>query len=192
MMPNFEAIIDDILAKEKGFVDNPADHGGPTNYGITIASARVSGYTGQMQDLPLALAREIYRKRYIAEPQFDRIAESDPKVGFELIDTGVNMGPAVAATMFQRWLNGFNAGGSHYADVFPDGRIGPVTIAAFKAYCRWRGAPGSVVMRCALNCTQGVRYLEITERDISQRNFLYGWMLNRVVESTSPAIIPAP
>lgn len=179
---NYEIIIDDILEKEKGFVDKASDRGGPTNYGITIATARANGYSGKMEELPLALARNIYRKRYIAEPQFDKIADADPKVGFELIDTGVNMGPAIAATMFQRWLNGFNYDGSHYADVFPDGRIGPVTTEAFRAFLRWRGAEGSVVMFSALNCLQGTRYLEITERDIVQRHNLYGWMKNRVVQ----------
>lgn len=28
---NFDRIIDGILAKEKGYVDHPADRGGPTN-----------------------------------------------------------------------------------------------------------------------------------------------------------------
>lgn len=181
-MPNYESIVDDILAKEKGFVDHPADRGGPTNYGITWATAKANGYTGEMRDLPIALARDIYRKRYIIEPQFDRVADAHGQVGRELIDTGVNMGPAVAATMFQRWLNGFNSDGSHYSDVFPDGRLGPITIAAFKAFLKWRGNDAGVVMTCALNCTQGTRYLELTERDIAQRGFLWGWMKNRVAQ----------
>jgi hypothetical protein len=35
--------------------------------------ARRNGYRGPMQELPLALARDIYRKRYIVEPAFDKV-----------------------------------------------------------------------------------------------------------------------
>lgn len=179
---NFERTLDAILAKERGYVDHPSDRGGPTNYGITQRVARANGYDGPMQDLPLSLAREIYRKRYIVEPCFDKVALIDELVAAELIDTGVNCGPSRPAEMFQRWLNGFNLRGSRYADVFVDGRIGEVTLDAFRAYRRWRGAEGARVMVAALNCTQGVRYLEIAENNDTQEDFLYGWVRSRVLE----------
>lgn len=178
---NCEAIIDDILARERGYVDNPADRGGPTNYGVTQAVARANGYAGDMKDLPLSIARAIYRNRYIVEPQFDKIAAISESVANELIDIGVNMGPTVAATFLQRWLNGLNARGSRYADAFVDGRIGPATIAAFAAYARWRGAAGERVMVFALACTRGARYLEIAEHNATQEDFLYGWINSRIV-----------
>lgn len=177
---NFEPIIDAILVAEKGFVDNPADRGGPTNHGITEAVARKNGYDGPMQDLPVSLAREIYRRRYIAEPKFDLVALIDADIGAELIDTGVNMGPAHPAMFLQRWLNAFNDAGSRYADLFVDGRIGQVTLDALRAFLKWRGAEGRMVMLRALNSLQAVRYLEIAERDPSQRTFAYGWVRGRV------------
>lgn len=177
---NFEPIIDEIVAREQGFVDHPDDRGGPTNYGITVAVARANGYQGDMRDLPLILARQIYRRRYIAEPKFDLVAQEHEAVGRELIDTGVNMGPSVAATFLQRWLNGFNDNGSRYADVFIDGRIGEVTLQALHTFLRWRGEEGAQVLLRSLNCVQGERYLEISERDKAQRTFLYGWMRTRV------------
>lgn len=180
---NFEDVIDRILAAEKGYVDHPSDKGGPTNYGITQRVARANGWPGPMQDIPLTLVRSIYRHRYIAEPWFDKVALIDEGVGFELVDTGVNMGPAVPAVMFQRWLNGFNRRGSMYADIFVDGRIGEITLDAFRAYRRWRGAEGSRVMVAALNCTQGNRYLELAESNDSQEDFLYGWIRSRVLQA---------
>jgi lysozyme family protein len=179
---NFEIVIDKILAKEKGYVDHPSDRGGPTNYGITQRVAIANGWTGPMQDLPLALARSIYRTRYIVGPWFDKVALADESVGFELIDTGVNMSPSRAAEFFQRWLNGFNLQGSRYADVFVDGRIGDVTLDAFRAYRRWRGAEGAAVMVAALNCSQGNRYLELAEANQTQEDFLYGWVRTRVLQ----------
>jgi lysozyme family protein len=177
---NYESIIDEILAKEEGYVDHPSDRGGPTNFGITEAVARKNGYEGDMKDMPVAFAREVYRKRYIAEPRFDKVAEISPKVGYELIDTGVNMGPAKAAEFFQRALNVLNARGSRYADVFVDGRLGPVTLDAFKALLRWRGKDGEEVMYKALNSLQAVRYIEIAENRESQEDFVFGWLRTRV------------
>ena len=177
---NFEPFIDKVLEAEKGYVDHPADRGGPTCWGITQAVARANGYTGPMQDLPVSLARQIYRGRYIVGPGFDKVAAVSEPIAGELIDTGVNMGPNRPGEFLQRWLNGFNDTGSRYADLFVDGRIGPVTIDALRAFLRWRGGEGERVMVVALNCLQGTRYLDITEGDRSQRAFLYGWMRARV------------
>jgi lysozyme family protein len=180
---NFESVIDGVLKSEGGYVNDPQDAGGETNFGITVAVARKNGYDGPMADMPLSLAREIYRRRYIVEPCFDKVAVVDEKIGFELIDTGVNMGPARAAEFLQRWLNGFNAGGSRYQDVFVDGRIGQVTLDALRAFLRWRGADGALAMLRGLNGVQASRYLEITENNKAQRKYLFGWVLQRVSEA---------
>lgn len=175
-----ESTIDKVLKAEKGYVDDPDDKGGETNHGITVAVARANGYNGSMRDMPVSVARAIYRKRYIVGPGFDKIAILSPLLAEELIDTGVNMGPSRPSEMLQRWLNGFNDRGSKYADLFVDGRIGDVTVDALEAYLAWRGAEGESVMLMALNSTQGVRYLEIAENNESQEKFLYGWMRTRV------------
>lgn len=176
-----DKIINDVIAAEGGYADHPNDKGGPTMYGITIAVARVNGYEGDMRTLPLALAKRIYEKRYIVEPKFDQVLMIHEGIGTELIDTGVNMGPARPAEMLQRWLNGFNAGGSHYSDLFVDGRLGPVTFDALRRFLAWRGQQdGGVVMLRALNGLQATRYLEIAESNKSQRDFLYGWIKGRV------------
>lgn len=179
---NFEAVIDGVIAREKGYVDDPNDRGGPTNYGITVAVARQNGYFGDMRELPVALARNIYRNRYIVEPAFDKVALVDEGVAAELIDTGVNMGPGSAAQFFQRLLNCFNVDGSKYSDVFVDGRVGDVTVSAFRVYMRWRGAEGAAVMCEALNDLQGSRYVDLAEKDHSQRKFFYGWIKERVMK----------
>lgn len=181
-MSNADAIariIDDVLAAEQGYVNNPADRGGETHFGITAAVARANGYHGAMKDMPRAFAEEVYRKRYVEAPGFGQVLAVNAAVARELVDTGVNMGPATAATFLQRWLNAFNFGGRYQA-LFVDGRIGPVTIAALKAFLAWRGKDGETALLRGLNGVQATRYLEITERDPSQRQFIYGWIINRV------------
>ena len=99
----------------------------------------------------------------------------------ELFDTGVNMGPAVAATFLQRALTALNRNGRDYRDLVPDGRVGPRTLAALDSYLQARGRSGgeTVLMR-ALEALQGERYLRLAERRPANEAFLYGWLANRV------------
>lgn len=181
-----EQRIDDVITgvmKTEGwdaYTNDPDDAGKETRWGITIASARAYGYTGPMKDLPEAVARAIYRKRYVDEPRFAEVFAIEPTLGAKLIDTGVNMGTAVAATFLQRWLNGFNDTGSRYGDVHVDGRIGAVTLDALRAFVRWRGPQGITALLRGLNGVQASRYLDITEAKPTQRKYLFGWVLNRV------------
>lgn len=180
-MQRIDQIIDHVIAAEGGYVNDPADAGGETNFGITVAVARANGYTGPMRALPREVAVNIYRQRYITAPGFDRITAVDAEIGAELIDTGVNMGPTQAAMFLQRWLNGLNDTGSRYQALFVDGRLGRVSQEAFAAYLKWRGRDGRTVLLRALNSAQAMRYLEIAEAKSSQKKFLFGWVLGRVV-----------
>lgn len=181
MTPRVDAAIDLVLSREGGYVDYPNDRGGPTMYGITQSVARQNGYFGPMQDLPKALARQIYRQRYVIRPWFDRVLAVSTSIGEELIDTGINLGPAPASVFFQEWLNGFNKQGKAYSDLFVDGRIGTDTMKAFRAYLLARGDEGELVMVAALNSSQGTFYLDLAKRDQSQEDFLYGWIRMRVL-----------
>lgn len=175
-----ERIVAAILEREGGYVDHPSDRGGPTCWGITEAVARANGWTGPMRDLPRALAEDIYRRRYWTAPGFDRIAAVSERIAAELADTGVNMGPSVAAAWLQRWLNGLNRQGRDYPDLAVDGAAGPATVAALRAYLARRGAEGEAVLLRALNCSQGHRYLELAEGRTANEDFLYGWVRERV------------
>ena len=39
-MPNVRQIAQDIVAREGGYVNDPADPGGPTKYGVTLGTLR--------------------------------------------------------------------------------------------------------------------------------------------------------
>lgn len=172
--------IEALIAREGGYVDHPADRGGATMFGITEQVARAFGYHGRMQDMPHALAKSIYLERYWEAPKFNLINEHSASVAEELLDTGVNMGPAVAARFLQRALNVLNAEGKHYPDIVADGAIGRMTIAALRAYLSHRGKDGHVVLMRALNVQQGARYIELAEAKPSQEAFVHGWLLHRV------------
>lgn len=176
-----DGLIDELLDREGGYVNHPADRGGPTNYGITQAVARAHGYGGAMRDLPRHEAAAIYTRLYWLRPAFDAVAERSTAIAAELFDTGVNMGPAVAATFLQRALTALNRNGADYPDLTPDGRVGPTTLAALDAFLRARGRKGGeTVLLRALEALQGERYLRLAEKRPANEAFLYGWLANRI------------
>lgn len=178
---SIDTIIDDVLHAEGGYVDDPADSGGETNWGITVAVARANGYAGPMRDMPKDVARDIYHEKYVVGPGFAAIASVSPAIAAELVDTGVNMGTSTAGVFLQRVLNALNDGGSNYTDVKVDGSVGPGTMSALRRYLQTRGKHGEVVLLRALNALQGARYIELAEKRPENERFVFGWLTNRVV-----------
>ena len=177
---DIEQLLDELVEREGGFVDHPADRGGPTCHGVTEAVARAHGYRGAMRRLPREEAAAIYRRLYWLRPRFDEIARRSSRIAAELFDTGVNMGPGVAVTFLQRALTALNRSGGDYPDLVPDGRIGTVTLNALDAFLRARGPSGETVLLRALEALQGERYLRLAERRPANEAFLYGWLANRI------------
>jgi lysozyme family protein len=192
---DIDRLVAGLIDREGVFVNHPADKGGPSRFGITEAVARAHGYAGSMRRLPREEAAAIYRRLYWHRPGFDQVAKRSARVAEELFDTGANMGPAVAVTFLQRALTALNRNARDYPDLVPDGRIGPVTLAALDAFLAKRGsspaAPrgadrqgtgGEAVLLRALEALQGERYLRLAERRPANEAFLYGWLANRVGE----------
>lgn len=175
-----DAMIERLLGREGGYVNHPNDRGGETIFGITVAVARDNGYTGPMRSMPRSEAIRIYRQRYWNAPRFDRVAVLSAPVAEELFDTGVNMGPAVAAQMLQRCLNALNRQEADYADLKADGQIGPATLGALQGFLRVRGREGEAVLLKALNGLQCERYIDLAERRPANESFVYGWIKERV------------
>lgn len=177
---NIDQLIDDVIGREGGFSDHPADKGGPTRWGITEAVARMAGWRGSMRDLPRDFAVALYRRTYWQRPGFERLMPVAPLIAAELFDTGVNMGPAVAIGFLQRALNALNRGGRDYADLPPVTRIDDATLAALIAFLELRSPHGETVLLKALEALQGERYLHLAEKRPANEAFLYGWLANRL------------
>ncbi len=154
---NFRQAIEKVLKHEGGYVNDPTDRGGETNYGITVAVARENGYGGDMKELPLETAKDIYRKRY-----WDAIRASELPEGIRYIvfDTAINMGVSRAVKLLQE------CGGSTV-----DGIIGVNTL---------RAACGVGIYKFALQ--RMYYYCQIVRRNQSQAKFIGGWS-NRVMDT---------
>jgi lysozyme family protein len=174
MHPLKQRIINDIIAAEGGYIDDPNDSGGETNFGITATVARVSGYYGDMREMPRDFAFTVYCSRYWDSLNADSLPEA---VAAEVVDAGVNMGVSCAAKFLQRSLNVFNKQCALYNDIIVDGDIGPGTLSALDAFLEFRD---ELTLIKALNCLQGAFYIELAERREKDESFVYGWLKNRV------------
>ena len=170
-------IINEIIDVEGGYVDDPSDSGGETNYGITVKVARDYGYKGSMRELPQYVAFEIYSKKYWHSVSGDELFKLSPLITKEVVDTGINMGVTRSSLYLQRVLNVLNNEGRLYSDIKVDGMIGTQTIMALRQYLLYRDDKTVTKM---LNCLQGAFYLELAERREKDERFIYGWFRQRI------------
>lgn len=105
-------MIERVLAHEGGYVNNPADPGGETQWGI----AKRSYPNVDIKNMNRQAAIDIYRKDFWERVQGDKM---HPAVAFQAMDAAVNHGIGNAV----RWLQ-------RAAGVADDGVIGPMTITA--------------------------------------------------------------
>lgn len=123
MKQNFNEFFDRMIAHEAGYVNHPADKGGPTNLGVTIAT--LSGWLGRkatiadVKALTKESVRPLYKKQY-----WDAVRGDDLPSGVDYFtaDYGVNSGVSRAIKELQRAVS-----------VTADGVMGVQTLAAVKA-----------------------------------------------------------
>lgn len=176
----FDEMFEEILGIEGGYVDDPSDSGGETNWGVTKKVARKFGYEGNMRYMPLNFAKQIYKELYWDELELDTISKTAPALAGKIFDIGVNMGVGRAAEFFQRSLNVLNRQGRDYQDIRVDRDIGSITLRAFGHYLSKRQEDGETVLMRALICLQGEFYISLAERRQKDERFVYGWILNRI------------
>ena len=141
-MQGVAAIADAIIAREGGYVNDPDDPGGATNFGVTVHTMRRLGLdlTGDgrvdaadVRRLSRDQARSIFIDGYFNAP---RISELPSILHATVFDMQVNAG-TWGVRLLQRLVTEM---GFPTAD---DGRIGPLTLAAVRAAAR--AAPEHIV-----------------------------------------------
>ncbi|MFX1766617.1 glycosyl hydrolase 108 family protein [Paraburkholderia sp. A1RI-2L] len=156
-------IIDYVLRFEGGFTNNPSDHGGPTNFGITAADyGRFLGLHGpasaeQISNMSRNDAIAIYKRDYIALPGFGPI--TDGTIKLTVVDAGVLFGTSRST----RWLQ-------QALQIKADGIMGTDTLGALSA-C----TDPPKLARAMLALRFGA-IADIVAKDQSQIIFLRGWV----------------
>lgn len=120
---NFQRALKLVLAHEGEWSDHPADPGGATMKGVTLANFRryvePKATKDDLRKITDAQVATVYRRFY-----WDAVhgAELPDGVDYAVFDFAVNSGPARAAKYLQAVVG-----------VVEDGRIGPATLKAVRA-----------------------------------------------------------
>lgn len=141
-MQSVQEIATAIVAREGGYVNDPDDPGGATNFGVTIHTMRRLGLdltgdgrvtSADVRVLTREKAVEIFIQHYFYGPRIDKLPEPLQATVFDMyVNSGAN-----AVKILQRLLNKMRIG------VSVDGVLGPQTITAAKD--AFRAAPDHLV-----------------------------------------------
>ncbi len=129
MTKTVDKLIDDVLRHEGGYVNDPDDPGGATNYGVTIHTMRRFGLdvTGDgvvdirdVKSLTEDDARRVYKLEYFEKPRIGELPEVlQPSVFDMYVNSGGN-----AIKILQRTLSKMGY------PLDDDGALGPKSIGA--------------------------------------------------------------
>lgn len=162
-----DTLINDIIVTEGGYVNHPADRGGPTKYGITqktLASYRRMPVSAkEVQNMSRQEAYDIYKKIYFDTYGVDKLPETIHDL---VLDMNVHHGPGNTNKLLQKAINRFGI------KLQVDGVAGSKTIEAAKQV-------NPVALRYILAREREAFMRDIVKKDPSQQVFLNGW-LNRV------------
>ena len=134
-MRDVRDMAEEIVGREGGFVDDPDDPGGATNFGVTIHTLRRLGIdldgdgdvdVADLRRMTRDRAVDIFIDQYYHRPGIDRLPEA---LRASVFDMQVNAG-ANAVRILQRLLREMGQ------EIDVDGVIGPQTVAAAEAAAR--------------------------------------------------------
>ena len=119
MSLTFQQIFDRLIGHEGGYVNDPRDPGGETNWGVTKRTAQANGYTGNMKTMTRQQAYEIYRRAFWLRYNCEQMPDA---VAYQFFDAAVNHGFGNASRMLQRAVG-----------VLDDGIIGKYSLEAINS-----------------------------------------------------------
>ena len=119
MKTSFNDIIEDVLKHEGGYVNDPHDAGGETNFGI----AKKFNPDVDIKNLTKEGAKEIYYEKYWKPSKADKVPDQLKHIYFDMV---VNFGKRGAVKVLQQ------AAVAKGHKIAVDGGIGPNTLKAIK------------------------------------------------------------
>ena len=161
-MAKFEAAIPLVLQHEGGYVNDPTDPGGETNYGISKRSYPDIDITNLTQEQ----AKEIYERDFWDKTWNDIMSQD---MATTLLDASVNMGRTAAVKLLQQSVN--HVYGKALLEV--DGVFGTHTLNAVNA-------ASEEVLR-EFRASRTIFYVDLAWEKPTMKKFLAGWIRRAVV-----------
>lgn len=146
------------LAFEGGYVNDPNDSGGETNFGISKRSYPKLN----IAELTVDDAIKIYKRDFWDKPKLARLP---PTIGSKVFDLSVNMGGRQATRLLQRAINGVLG----QATIDMDGIIGPATL-------EYANSIDPAKLLPALRAEAARFYQSIARNSPRKQSFLKGWL----------------
>ena len=160
-MSNFDDAFDEVIGLEGGYVNDPNDTGGETNWGI----AKKWHPDVDIKNLTKEDAKNIYWNEYWNPFQLSRLYSV--LVATEIFEQAINMGKRQATLHTQQSLKLLGR------IISVDGFFGEQTIGNIN---RLHGGLREAALIKCLNGFQFMRYLEIVSNNPSQKKFFVGWL----------------
>ena len=174
-MADFDISFDITILKEGRYVDSEFDMGGKTMFGVTEKVARANGYTGEMQDLPIEFAKEIFRTYWDAM-KLD-LVESQ-LIANELFDSGILHGVFHPVRWLQENLNALNQMEKAWNDLKEDGNVGMKTLGILNVVVKLPRMVDRILKMMNSDQTQHMK--SFSRKKKSQEMNLRGWLDHRV------------
>ena len=152
-MADFHQAVAVVLANEGGYSNNPDDHGGETNFGIS----KKQYPDCDIKTLTAASASIIYFRDYWEPYKLGLLGSQ--AVANKVFDLVVNLGPVPAIRLFQQALGYFLAG-----PIVADGKLGPRTASFAAEVEDEKLLPEIKARACKFHA------------DLNQPSFLLGWL----------------
>lgn len=172
-------LLQNVVVLEAGFVDNPFDRGGVTQWGISLRYLRSKGIdldsdgNTDARDIRLVtpeIAVTLYRQDFYYGPQYDLLPIP---IAAPVVDAAVMSSPRRASRMLQRAVNRLVE-----QRLRIDGYVGPATAAAVQDAVREHGEYRVIV---TFTYERIQFYGRIVTRHRPQYTFYRGW-INRATE----------
>lgn len=178
-MSHFEQAIKTVLHHEGGFVNDPVDPGGATNFGVSIRYLKQRGDldgdgvldgdldgdgdidVDDIKNMTRAQAEDLYRTGFWNKHKLDSIDEYI--IAERVFDMVVNMGPRQAGKVVQRACNYFGKG------LVVDGIMGPASFGAINSL-------NAQKLLREIRFNHADFYLNLIERRPALAKFRDGWL----------------
>ena len=153
VLTSFDEIIELTLEHEGGYVNDPNDLGGETNFGI----AKRFYPDVDIKNLTKEGAKEIYRTDYWNKNKVDNVSDDLKHIFFDMC---VNQGKSRAVKILQKATN------AKGAKLTIDGGLGPATLGAIEKY-----KPELARVRSY----RVLHYANLVFKKPEQERFWFGW-----------------